>query len=134
MRATISGMRRTLLFFIALALSVTTQAMAADDDAKLEKTARDLLSNFVAGHYDDAAKDFDTKMMAGLPPAKLAEVARKLDEQIGAFKTVKEAKFETVQGFRVVTLVSEYEKAVVNVQVAFDPDGKVAGLYFHPAG
>src|SRR5258708_29244570 len=131
MRATILDMKRTLFLFLVLTMAAST-TMAYDDEASLEKTARDLLSNFVAGHFEAATKEFDEKMMAALPPPKLAEVAKQLEPQLGKFKQVKEAKHGTVQGYKVVTLLSEYENGLVNVQVTFDPDGKVAGLYFRP--
>lgn len=99
----------------------------------LETAARTLLADFTAGRYEAAAKNFDAKMLEALPPAKLAEFAKQLTAQVGAFKNVRDVKQGKAQGYDVVVLVSEYEKAVVNVQVAFDPDGKVAGLYFRPA-
>jgi excinuclease UvrABC nuclease subunit len=118
--------------FVLLSLAVALATHAAEPPA-LEKSARTLLADFTAGHYEAAAKNFDEKMMAALPPAKLAEVARQLEPQLGAFKSVREAKQMKAQGYDLVVLVSDYEKALVNVQVAFDADGKVAGLYFRPA-
>jgi hypothetical protein len=122
--------RAAALFLLALALSAA--AVAAEPSA-LETRARTLLSDFTAGHYDAVAKTFDEKMLAALPPAKLADFAKQLEPQIGAFQSVREAKQMKADGYDVVILVTDYAKALVDVQVAFDGDGKVAGLYFRPA-
>lgn len=134
-------MKRAALASLMLALSLAAFAAPAPAPAPapaaaqspLETSARTLLADFTAGRYDAAAKNFDAKMLEALPPAKLAEFAKQLAAQVGAFQSVREAKQGKAQGYDVVVLVSEYEKAVVNVQFAFDADGKVAGLYFRPA-
>jgi len=129
-------MKRTL---IALALSLFAVAVLAETkaapsaDAQRETIARDLLTNFTAGKFDAAAKDFDKQMLDALPPAKLAEVAKQLEAQLGKFKSAGAATASLVKGYNVVTLASEYEKAKVDVQVVFDGEGKVAGLFFKPA-
>lgn len=123
-------MKRAALALLALAL---TLPLVAAERSPLETSARTLLADFTAGRYDAAAKNFDAKMLEALPPAKLAEFAKQLAAEVGAFKSVRDVKQATAQGYDLVILVSEYEKTVVNVQVAFDADGKVAGLYFRPA-
>jgi hypothetical protein len=102
--------------------------------ADFESAARELLANIVAKNYTAAAKNFDDRMMAALPPAKLREVMEnQIQPQIGTFRAVKEVKTVSDGGYTVIVLVSEFEKGLVNVQVAFDSSGKVGGLYFRPA-
>ncbi len=103
------------------------------DDTDREALARELLSNITAGHYDAAEKHFDVRMRAALPPAKLAAFAAQLESQAGKFQGVREVKFATEQGYRVVTLVTDYEKQRLDVRVVFDAEGNVAGLLFRPA-
>ena len=109
------------------------ETAAAAEDARLEKVARELLANFVAGKFDDAAKDFDATMLAALPPSKLAQVSAHLKAQLGAFKSVQSVEHTTDEGYRVIHLISSYEKSLIKVRVVFDSDGKVAGLFFVPA-
>jgi murein DD-endopeptidase MepM/ murein hydrolase activator NlpD len=117
-----------------LLLAVALPASPAAEDSRLEATARELLANFSAGHYDAAAKDFDATMLAGLPPEKLAAFGTQLTAQAGRFKSIVEVKHVTTGGYRVVILVSDYERARLDVQVAFDGEGKVGGLFFKPSG
>ena len=99
-----------------------------------EDTAREILANIVAGNYPAAAKNFDDRMMAALPPDKLQQVfENQIRPQIGQFKSVLDVKNANDQGYSIVTLVSAFERGTVNVQIAFDANGKVAGLFFRPA-
>ena len=113
--------------FLLLLLAQTT------DDAQREAVARALLSSYTAGQYAEAAKEFDSAMLAALPPAKLAAFAAQLETQAGRFQRVVEAKHITVKGYPTVILVSDYEKARLDVSVVFDAEGKVGGLFFRPS-
>ena len=116
------------------AAPVAVAPVVSATDQRYEASARALLTNLTADRYDDAVKDFDATMLAQLGPVKLREVAGQLKVQLGAFKSVGTADFSNEQGYRVVTLPALYENARVNVRVVFDATGKIAGLFFRPAG
>jgi hypothetical protein len=108
-------------------------APAMTYDQRNENVARELLTNFNAGRFDAAVKNFDPTMMKQLPPSKLRQVSDQIKTQAGPLKSVGTAQFTTEQGYRVVTLPAQYEKGNVNVRVVFDGAGRVAGLFFTPA-
>jgi hypothetical protein len=114
----------------AVLLFLLAQAPA---DAQHEAAARALLTNFNAGQFDDVEKTFDARMSEALPLAKVQAFAAQLASQVGKFKSVHDVKFSTEQGYAVVTLVSEYERATLDVNVVFGADGKVVGLFFKPS-
>ncbi|MGZ7032393.1 MAG: peptidoglycan DD-metalloendopeptidase family protein [Thermoanaerobaculia bacterium] len=117
-------------FVIITTLLIASPCRPAD----FEAAAREVLANIVAKNYTAAAKNFDDRMMAALPPAKLREVMEnQILPQIGAFRAVRDVKTMTDSGYTIIVLVSEFEKGPINVQVAFDTSGKVAGLFFKPA-
>ena len=138
-------MKRLSLLLVALVLvacQTTTQdpppvqattATAVSADQRLQTVAMDLLTNFNAGRFIDAAKDFDTTMMNALGPTKLQEFSKQLIAQAGAFKSVGAPQLTTEQGYRVVVLPTTFERGNINVRVVFDGNGKVAGLFFRPA-
>jgi murein DD-endopeptidase MepM/ murein hydrolase activator NlpD len=119
---------------ISVALATMCLIAATAGAADYEAEARAVLANILAKDYAAAAKNFDAKMMTALPPATLKQVFEtQIQPQIGAFKAVTEVKTATQGGYTVITLVSNFERGVVNVVVAFDPQGKVGGLFFKPA-
>jgi hypothetical protein len=108
-------------------------APAMTYDQRNENVARELLTNFNAGKYDLAAKNFDPTMMKELTPTKLRQVGDQIKTQAGKLKSVGAAVHSMEQSYRVVMLPVEYEKMTVNMRVVFDNAGKVAGLFFKPA-
>ena len=64
---------------------------------------------------------------------KLQEVWKTLLQQAGAFKSVIDAKSQAAGGgITAVTLGCQFERVALNTIVAFDGDGKIAGLHFVP--
>jgi hypothetical protein len=103
-------------------------------DTQRETIARTILTDFVAGHFEEASRNFDAAMRNGFPPPKLTAFAKQLDGQVGKFQKVVEVRHLTQGGFKVTLLVADYERMRLDVTVAFDAEGKVAGWLFKPAG
>lgn len=101
-------------------------------DERYAATARDVLSAFNGGRYEDMAKNFDDTMTAMFPPAKLNDVLRGLRTEAGSFKSAGKPQFTSERGYSVVILPAEYEHAIVNFRVTFDRAGKIAGLLVRP--
>lgn len=101
-------------------------------DPKLEAIARALLDNFSAGRFDEAAKPFDTKMRADLPPASMANLATSVVGVFGTFQSVTEVHQRTDNGFRIVNMTLSYTKALVAFQVTFDGQNRVSALHIAP--
>ena len=94
---------------------------------------RTLLADLVAGHYEEASRNFDAAMMSSLPPAKLEAFAKQLEAQVGKFQKVSEVRAAPEGIYKVVLLVADYERARIDVRVVFDGEGKVGGLFFKPS-
>jgi hypothetical protein len=102
-------------------------------DPKLEEVARDLLAGLVEGRFEAAEKFFDPGMRGQLPPQKLAELARSVNETFGRFLSVTSVRQKTGPALRTIDLVAAYEKSPVRVSVIFDARGGVSGLTIAPA-
>ena len=105
---------------------------AHSQDARLEASARALLTSFLAGRYEETGKDFDETMKTALPPERLAKQADELKEMAGAYRSIAKVQIATEQGHRVVNLICSYEKRLIDVKVVFDPKAKVTALFFMP--
>lgn len=116
---------RIAILLLAAALSTS--------DQRFEAIARELLTNFNAGKFEAAAKDFDAQMLAALGPAKLAVFAQQLDAQAGKLKRIVDMRELGVQGYRTVIIAADFEKMRLDVSVVFDGEGKVGGLFFRPS-
>ncbi len=116
---------RIFAFLILFALPLTAQ-----DYPSLGKT---VVSELAAGQYAKVEAQFDAQMQAALPVEKLTAVWQSLVQQAGAFRSIASTRVSQQQGFNVVVVTCTFAKATIDVQIAFDSQQKVAGLYFRPA-
>lgn len=100
-------------------------------DPALEAVAREVLTNFTAGRYDDAVKPFDAEMRKQLSPAKMAGLAASVAEKFGTFVSVTEVH-QKLETFRIIDMVLSYTKAPVSYRVTFDAQGRVTALRIAP--
>ncbi len=119
--------------FLAAAVSfLPAQAQAQAEDALTVK-ARELLTAMEKGDFQLAVRNFDETMLRLSGPDKLETMWKKqLPAQLGAFKKQGSARREQLQGYEIVLVTCEFEKASLDARVVFDKAGKVAGLGFVP--
>lgn len=96
--------------------------------------ANDLVAALARGDMAAATANFDATMTDALPAAQLAEVWNALPAQAGPFRNVTGTRTEKVQGFDVVFVTCQFGRGLVDVQVTFNADNQVSGLFFRPAG
>ncbi|MCL5104286.1 MAG: ankyrin repeat domain-containing protein [Armatimonadetes bacterium] len=97
----------------------------------LSKDFVDLIS---AGSYQKAAEMFDPNMKSAMPSAKLGEVWQTVIQQAGRFKGQVGSRKTNLEGHDVVYVTCEFEKAKADLQIAFDAQNRIAGLYVVPPG
>ena len=85
------------------------------------------------GRFDAVETQFDDRMKAALPAGRLATTWNSVTSAYGAFQKATGAREEAVGGYHVGIVTCAFEHAALDVRVAFDPDGKIAGLNMRPA-
>jgi hypothetical protein len=100
----------------------------------IESTARMFLSNFAAGRFDDATRDFNDDLRPVVTKAMLADLKKQFDQQAGVFLSVTEAHQRMQQGFRAIELTARFSKSPVSVVVVFDPLDRIGAIYANPIG
>jgi dienelactone hydrolase len=121
------------LGFLVLALSgLLAQGPAPAEDAFTVK-ARAFLAAMEKGDFTLAARDLDETMLKVSGPDKLEPMwTKQLPVQLGAFKKQMASRRERLQGYEIVLITCEFEKATLDARVVFDKTGKIAGLGFVP--
>ncbi|HJX27094.1 MAG TPA: DUF3887 domain-containing protein, partial [Thermoanaerobaculia bacterium] len=117
-----------LLLVSALRASAQPAAPPAADDLTARATA--LLEAMVRGDFAGATRHFDATMKKELPPEKLQEIWKGLIGQAGPFQRQAGTRTQTQGPHRLVFVTTEFEKIRLDMQVAFDAQGQVAGLFF----
>lgn len=73
--------------------------------------------------------EFDSNMSERLSEDLLASGWAHVTQQLGAFERMGNPEVQTVQGHAVVDLPLFFERAEMKGRVAFDGEGKIAGLF-----
>ncbi len=101
-------------------------------DPALEALARQLLTDFTAGRYDDAVKPFNAEMAAQLTPAGMAGLAGNIGRIFGTFQSVTQVQQRVDKRLTVIDLILSYTNGPVAFRVAFDAQNRVAALNISP--
>ena len=129
-------MRKGLLAFFAFALIGYLPANAQDQGAAISPAlvapAKAFVDLLVKKDFSMAESYFDDAMKTALPLEKLAETWHSLIAQAGSFKRQVGTRIAERSGSNVVIVTCEFEKAAVDVQVAFGPAKRIVGLFFSP--
>jgi hypothetical protein len=116
----------------ALSMTVLAQASPQAEDALTVK-ARAFLAAMEKGDFQLAVRGFDETMLKLSGPDKLETMwAKQLPAQLGVFKKQAAARREELQGYEIVLVTCEFEKATLDARIVFDMAGKIAGLGFVP--
>lgn len=125
----------TPMILIAILLTACSPKAkeTAQPTANLEPKALALVENLNKGDYAAASAEFDDKMLAALPGNKLQETWEGLLAQTGAFQNITGTYSQEASGYQLIFVTCVFEKAAIDVRVAFNSEGKISGLFFQPA-
>lgn len=116
-----------------LALILAVALPAAPQQPNLEADAKALLAEMTTKQFEKAAARFDETMARVLPAPKLEESWNSLIAQAGPYQEFVGSRLTEQSGFRIVILTLRFERAMIEMRVAFDANGRIAGLNSAPA-
>jgi dienelactone hydrolase len=125
------GSEDVMMSSLLAAAVVVTNTSASGGDALPAGAA--FVDALVAGRFAEAARRFDERMAAALPPEKLEAAWTSVGASGGAFVRRGEPRGEQVGGHRIVFVRCEFQKASLDAKVVFDDDGRIGGLWFVPS-
>ncbi len=130
-------MSKCLLALFALLLigymPAVSQGRGTAMSPDLVASARAFVDLLAKKDFSKAESYFDDTMKTALPQEKLQETWNAIITQAGTFKRQVGTRTEVRSGYDVVIVTCEFEKAAVDIQVVFDQDKRIAGLFFTPA-
>jgi hypothetical protein len=100
----------------------------------IETTARLFLSNFAAGRFEQATRDFNDDLRPVVTTAMLADLKKQFNQQAGVFLSVTEVHQRRQEGSRAIELIARFSKSPVSVVVVFDQLDRIASINANPIG
>jgi hypothetical protein len=125
--------RLGLLIVISAVLFFNIQVASAAEEDTPEILAGQFVDLLAKEDFASAVKWFDAKMTSALPESSLKQTWLSVTGQAGKFKKQVKTKTEKIQQYEKVSVTCEFEKATLDVQVVFDSQKRVAGLFIVPA-
>src|SRR5258705_234610 len=124
-----SSMRAFLpIFVVFAAVFFSTDAASGQGTDRFTKVASQLMVLINAGDYPGIQAKFNREMGAALPLDKSSEFFKGLAQQVG--KIQKLGKPQPVG--EAMVFPTEFEKDTLDMQIALDSRGLIAGLLFKP--
>ena len=95
--------------------------------------ARQIVQLLKEEKFDEVAKQFNAQVAAAMSAAQLRQVWSTFTQQVGGFTAFLDQRVTTpAPNITAVVLGSQFEKAAIDIFVAFDAEQKIAGLRFAP--
>ncbi len=95
--------------------------------------AKEFVEMLAIEDYSNVVKKFDDTMKSAMPQDKVQDAWQSLIAQVGPFKKQVGVRQTKEQGYDVVFVTCEFEKATLDIQVVFDSAKQVSGLWFRPS-
>ena len=113
--------------------TATTEAPAANlSESDLFPLAQEFITQLANGEYEAATARFDAAMLNAAPAPKLQQIWEQLLGQVGAYQEQLDAEAEQVDEYTRFNVTTQFEKARIVIQVVFNGQGQISGLFFKP--
>jgi hypothetical protein len=126
------------LCLISLLLSLIAAAPVAARQKKeaqpppVVASAQQVLGEISSGRFDVVEGRYDARLSGVLAPGQLAMAWGRVLAAVGAFESVVSARVGKSGTLDVVILDCKFQKGEIDAEIAFGPEGKLAGLHFGP--
>ncbi len=121
-----------------LLLSLLTAAPVAARQEKepqappVVASAQQVLGEISSGQFDVVEGRYDARLSGALAPGQLAMAWGRVLAAVGSFESVVSARVGKTGTLDVVILECRFQMGEIDVQIAFGPEKKLAGLHFGP--
>ena len=112
----------------------STSNPAQDDDPRgLKKDAKAVVDNLCAGKNDFVLREFNEKLKQAMPADKLKAGWDAYNKVFGSCKSQGQpTTSKSPEGLDTITIRSQMEKGIMDIDVVYDTAGKISGLWMRP--
>ena len=111
---------------------VAAQGTSASPEALCRTLSQQMLDALTRGDSRAASSAFDANMRSALPPDKLAELWRQVQQNYGSLKARGTVQSLQVNGLDVVIIPMRFSRTTLDAQVACNPQQQIAGFFLRP--
>jgi hypothetical protein len=124
-----------VLACVVFVTNLQAQPPAAQPPTDVAAHGRAVLASITAKEFPKVEEQFDDKVKSALPPGRLESLWTALLNQAGDYKScAAESRVVAIADKQMVITPCEFERAKLDIQIAFDAAGRISGLTFRPSG
>ncbi len=112
-------------------LSLANSEFAFHQDAQ-KQIANDIAENLSKKQYENVQKEFANGLKSQLTPDMIGKGWENLLSQAGDFVKILSTTSTTIRNFPVVKVRCQFKNDNANIEVTFNDDNKVIGLFLKP--
>ncbi len=117
---------------VSALLAISLLLQQPDPWPPLVARAREVVDRLVSGEVEPLLLHFTDKMKAAIDADGLRRLMPGLIAQFGAFKSQTGVRTESAGGLRIVLVSCAFERADLELRVAFDSFDRIGGIGFRP--
>lgn len=121
-----------LLFSLVVAAPAAARQKKESQPPPVVASAQQVLGEISSGQFDIVEGRYDARLSGALAPGQLAMAWGRVLAAVGSFESVVSARVGKTGTLDVVILECKFQKGEIDAQIAFGPEGKLAGLHFGP--
>lgn len=122
----------TLLLFSLVVVAPAAARQKESQPPPVVASAQQVLSEISSGQFGVVEGRYDARLSGALAPGQLAMAWGRVLAAVGSFESVVSARVGKTGTLDVVILECKFQKGEIDAQIAFGPEGKLAGLHFGP--
>ncbi|QDK77730.1 DUF3887 domain-containing protein [Spirosoma sp. KCTC 42546] len=102
------------------------------DESSRMVIAQKIIDNLAKEKFEAVRADFAGVLKQQLSPQNIKDVWLSTTAQLGRFEKVVATRTAVIQGYNQVISRCKFESDVINIEVTFNEDDKVFGLFLKP--
>jgi hypothetical protein len=108
-------------------------AQTGDESGGLAEAGARFVDLLAKENFAAAFAQFEATMTRVFPESKLRESWLDLVQKAGPFKERLKTRIKEQQGYHVVLVTCQFERATLDIKVVFDSKSQIAGLFYVPS-
>ena len=125
-------MEKVIAVVLTAILFLTVGGISYSNDLDFENRANTFVNLLAKGDFNEAEKFFSETVANALPTDALESAWGSITATLGKFNSILETKVTEYGEYKIVIVTCNFELGTLGIQITFDKEAQIVGLYFLP--
>ncbi len=100
------------------------------NEVNIDVLARNFTDSLVAERFTEIEMSFTEELSKAIPGETLKAVWESIISTLGKFNEILDIKITEYKEYRIASVICDFERGTLEIQITFDKELRIAGLYF----